>query len=55
MENIFIIDNEVHRPTGHWTKQIHKLLHYLREQGFYFAPNPLGFDEQGREWMVGYF
>lgn len=49
MEEIIIVDNEVHRPTGHWTKQIHKLLLYLREEGFYFAPNPLGFDEQGRE------
>lgn len=49
MEKIIIIDNEVHRPVGHWTKQIHKLLHYLREQGFCFAPNPLGFDEHGRE------
>jgi len=41
--------NEVHRPAGHWTKHVHKLLRHLREQGFFSAPEPLGFDKQGRE------
>lgn len=43
------INNEVHRPAGYWTRQVHKFLHFLREQGFCAAPEPLGFDEQGRE------
>jgi hypothetical protein len=49
MEKIIIIDNEVHRPTGHWTKQVHQLLRYLRELGVDYVPEPLGFDEQGLE------
>ncbi|RUR04982.1 phosphotransferase enzyme family protein [Legionella sp. km772] len=46
---IIKIGNTVHRPTGRWTKQIHELLLHLRQSGFYAAPEPLGFDEQGRE------
>lgn len=48
-DQVECINNEVHRPIGHWTQQVHKLLRYLRDQGFYAAPEPLGFDEQGRE------
>lgn len=50
-DQVECINNEVHRPVGHWTQQVHKLLRYLRDQGFYAAPKPLGFDEQGREIM----
>jgi thiamine kinase-like enzyme len=46
---IIKIGNTVHRPTGKWTKQIHKLLLHLRHTGFYSVPEPLGFDDQGRE------
>ncbi|MCS5707983.1 aminoglycoside phosphotransferase family protein [Candidatus Berkiella cookevillensis] len=44
-----VLNNEVHRESGYWTKQVHQFLHFLREQGFTQAPEPLGFDEQGRE------
>ncbi len=49
-QNQFVhMENEVHRPAGLWTKNVHKLLRALRENGFYSAPEPLGFDEEGRE------
>ena len=48
-DHVVCMNNEVHRPVGPWTKHVHKLLRYLREQGFYSAPKPLGFDKQGRE------
>lgn len=37
------INNEMHRPAKPCTKQIHKFLIFLREQGFNQAPEPLGF------------
>jgi GNAT superfamily N-acetyltransferase len=43
------INNKVYRPSGPWTKQVHTFLRYLREKGFNKAPEPLGFDEEGRE------
>ncbi len=43
------INHAVHRPAGRWTKQVHKFLRFLRDNGFNQAPEPLGFDEQGRE------
>lgn len=43
------IGNCVHRPSGFWTPKIHQLLHHLRNNRFFSAPKPLGFDEQGRE------
>jgi hypothetical protein len=46
---IIKIGNTVHRPTGRWTIQIHELLLHLRQSGFYAAPEPLGFDKEGRE------
>ncbi len=39
----------VHRPAGTWTRQVHRLLEHVRHNGFMGAPQPLGFDEQGRE------
>jgi Ser/Thr protein kinase RdoA (MazF antagonist) len=49
--HVVCLNNEVHRPVGPWTQQVHKLLHSLRAQGFCAAPEPLGFDEQGREMV----
>ena len=43
------IGDYVHRPTGRWTNQVHKLLNHLRKNEFYSAPEPLGFDDQGQE------
>lgn len=46
---IEFLNNEIHRESGYWTKQVHQFLHFLRKRGFAQAPEPLGFDEQGRE------
>ena len=43
------IGNEMHRPSGPWTKQVHIFLNFLHNNGFIQAPQPLGFDEEGRE------
>lgn len=43
------IGNEIHRPSGPWTKQVHIFLNFLHNNGFIQAPQPLGFDEEGRE------
>ena len=39
----------VRRPAGPWTPTIHALLRHVRDRGFDLAPEPLGFDESGRE------
>src|SRR3990167_1124296 len=43
------IDNCVHRPAGSWSKEVHRFLHHLRQQGFFNAPEPFGFDAEGKE------
>lgn len=43
------IGNEIHRPSGPWTKQVHMFLNFLHNNGFMQAPQALGFDEEGRE------
>jgi len=46
----YIIKNGyVYRPKGIWTKNVHKFLHYLPNNGFSAAPLPVGFDELGNE------
>ena len=42
------IGDTVHRRAGAWTPAIHTLLAHLQRVGFGAAPEPLGFDEQGR-------
>jgi hypothetical protein len=42
------IGDTVHRRAGSWTPAVHSLLAHLRRVGFGAAPEPLGFDEQGR-------
>ncbi len=39
----------VYRPSGNWTKDVHKFLAYLHNKGFDATPKPLGFDKTGRE------
>ncbi len=39
----------VHRETGAWTPAVHLLLRTLRDAGIDEVPEPLGFDEAGRE------
>ncbi|MDP3562560.1 MAG: aminoglycoside phosphotransferase family protein [Legionellaceae bacterium] len=46
---IIRIGNEVHRPAGPWTKKVQKFLQSLREENFFEAPIPLGFDSSGLE------
>jgi hypothetical protein len=47
------IGDTVHRPAGPWTPTIHALLRHVRARGFDLAPEPLGFDDSGRE-VVSY-
>lgn len=48
-DGILRVGSAVHRPAGPWTRQVHRLLQHLWHNGFTCAPQPLGFDEQGRE------
>ena len=41
--------NTVRRAAGPWTRQVHRLLAHLRAKGIQEVPEPLGFDQQGRE------
>jgi hypothetical protein len=47
--DVIRIGSTVHRGAGPWTARVHQLLYHLRSQGIVEAPEPLGFDEQGRE------
>ncbi len=49
MSAVTRMGNTVHRTAGPWTKTVHRLLAHLREHGITEVPEPLGFDEQGRE------
>src|SRR3954451_8267209 len=46
------IGDTVHRRSSAWTPTLHTLLRHLREQGFEGVPEPLGYDEQGREVLT---
>lgn len=46
------VGDTVHRPTGPWTPVVHDFLRHLHARGFEGAPEPLGFDEQGREILT---
>jgi aminoglycoside phosphotransferase (APT) family kinase protein len=39
----------VRRPGQPWNKDVHQLLRHIRDRGFLLAPQPMGFDERGRE------
>lgn len=43
------VGDTVRRGTGPWTPAVHALLRSLREAGITEVPEPLGFDEEGRE------
>jgi hypothetical protein len=43
------VGDTVHRPAGPWTPNVHAFLSHLRANGFDGCPEPLGFDDQGRE------
>lgn len=43
------VGDTVHRQAGLWTATIHNLLNFLNNNGFKYAPKPMGLDEKGRE------
>lgn len=43
------IGDTVHRTAGAWTPAVHRLLAVLRSAGVTEVPEPLGFDDDGRE------
>ena len=43
------VGRTVRRQPGWWTAAVHDLLRHLNEVGFELAPEPLGFDDDGRE------
>ena len=42
----------VRRAAGPWTPTIHALLVHLRKREFQYCPEPLGFDDEGREVLT---
>jgi hypothetical protein len=46
------VEDTVRRSAGPWTLAVHALLAHLAGNGFTGAPQPLGFDEQGREVLT---
>ncbi len=46
------VGHTVRRTASAWTPQVHEFLRLLRAEGFTAAPEPLGFDEQGREVLT---
>ncbi|WP_423920701.1 phosphotransferase [Frigoribacterium sp. 2-23] len=43
------VGSTVHRTAGPWTPAVHELLRVLRRAGVVEVPEPLGFDDDGRE------
>lgn len=43
------VGQTVHRVPGTWTPAVHELLRTLQAAGVHEVPEPLGFDDQGRE------
>jgi hypothetical protein len=43
------VGDTVRRPAGPWTPTVHALLRHIRDRGFDLAPEPLGYDDSGRE------
>jgi hypothetical protein len=46
------VGHTVRRPAGPWTPTIHALLRHIRDRGFDLAPEPLGYDDSGREILT---
>jgi hypothetical protein len=49
LNSVVRVGDTVRRPAGRWSPTVHALLRHLRARGFDLAPEPLGFDESGRE------
>src|SRR5438270_701216 len=43
------VGDTVRRTAGPSTAGVHDLLRHLRDRGFHLAPEPLGYDDRGRE------
>ena len=43
------IGDTVHRAPRPWSVEVQRLLAHVRDRGFLLAPEPLGFDDHGRE------
>jgi hypothetical protein len=43
------VGDTVRRTSGAWTATVHRLLAHVRKRDLLWAPEPLGFDERGRE------
>ena len=52
MTNVVRVGSTVHREVGAWTPRVHMLLKHLRARGIQEVPEPLGFDQQGREILT---
>lgn len=46
------VGETVHRVAGPWTPAVHELLRTLRKAGVRDVPEPLGYDDQGREVLT---
>jgi hypothetical protein len=53
LTSVVRVGDTVRRPVKPWTPAVHAVLRHVRERGFDLAPEPLGFDDAGRE-MVTY-
>lgn len=49
MSVVLRVGDTIHRTSGPWTRQVHRLLNHLRSQGNMEVPAPLGFDARGME------
>ena len=49
MSSVSKVGGTVRRQAGPWSAQVQRLLGHLRTKGLTEVPEPLGFDEQGRE------
>ena len=52
MTPVVRVGDTVRRQAGPWTPTIHALLTHVRRQGFCHGPEPLGFDNEGREILT---
>jgi hypothetical protein len=48
---IYRKENCVFRPSGEWTRYVHKYLKYLHDSGFKKVPYPFGIDQKGIECL----
>jgi hypothetical protein len=53
LNSVVRVGTTVRRTAGPWTPSVQSLLRHLRDRDFNLAPEPLGFDQSGRE-IVSY-